>query len=196
MVRRTKTAKGQKKKIKKLFKVIAPSAFGKKEVCEIRGSEKDVINRIIRMPLNELDNTASDQLSLYTSVKLRVVEQGKDDVKTEFAGHEIAMSYLRTLTRKGRSVIHEVINVKTKDGKDMILKFLVVTVKKVSKIVKKNLRKELIKLALDYAANNNFDDLVKNMINGSLSKEIGKELNKINPIMHLLVKKSEYKVLV
>jgi len=196
MARRTKAAKAQKEKQKKDYSIIAPPMFNNKNVGEILGSSKEnLLNRVVSISLNELEEVKADPLSLYTTVKLRVIDVGEGTVKTDFIGHEIAFSYLRSLMRKYRSVIHEVIDVNTKDGGKIRLKLVIITAKKVSRIVKKNLRKAAIQFCLNTAKEKTRDEIIKSILSNQFSKEMGKELNKINPISHVLVRKTEQNII-
>ncbi|MEM4295927.1 MAG: hypothetical protein QXS91_03925 [Candidatus Anstonellales archaeon] len=195
MARRTRAAKAEKGKQKTEYAIIAPALFNNKQVGELIGRKDTVINRIIKVALNELEDIKASPLSLYTTVLLRVIELGQGTVKTEFIGHEVAQSYLRSLARKHRSVIHEVIDVNTNDGQKIRLKIVIITLRKVSEVVKKNLRKAAKAFVLKAASSKTREELIKSILLDTFAKDLGRELNKINPVSHVIVRKSEQKII-
>jgi len=196
MARRTRAAKAEKLKQKREYKIIAPALFNNKEVGEIIGTTKEsLLNRVIKVSLADVEDVKTD-LAFYTTVKLRVIDVGEGVVKTEFIGHEIAFSYLRSLARKHRSVIHQVTDVNTKDGHKLRVKLVIITLRKVSAIVKRNLRKAALENAEKMAKEKTRDELIKYILLNQFAKDLGKELNKINPVSHVLVKKTEQKIVV
>ena len=193
MARRKKGSKRvEKAKQKKTYRIVAPQMFESKVIGEtIATKPENVLLRVVPVALSDLQEGKVDPSTLYTTVKLRVVSVGEDTVNTDFAGHTTAFSYLRSLARRRRSVLHDVIDVTTKDGKRLRLKTMLVTFRKVSSVVRRNLRHALVEEVTKKAAKMNYADLIKDVLYGKFSKDVAKEVNKITPVTHLLVKKSE-----
>ena len=193
MARRKKGAGRQEKtKQKRTYKIVAPVEFESKVVGETLASKPDhLLNRIVPVSLAEIQDAKVGPAALYTTVKLRITSYGEDTAHTEFAGHETAFSYLRSLARRRRSVLHDVIDVATKDGKKLRIKTLTVTFRKVSSVMKRNIRHALYDAVVKRAASMNYSALIKDMLLGKFSKEVAKELNKITPISNFVLKKSE-----
>ncbi len=180
-------------KLKKWYSVVAPQEFEGKELAQIVSSNPaNLVNRIVRVPLSDMTGKMN-RYNLYTNVKLRVKEVAGNNAKSEIVGHYMSFAYLKSLARRRRSVIHEVIDVQTKDGKEVRLKLLLVTKDKVSAIVKKNLRKVLREQAEKSAKKRNYYELLKAIFDRKLSEELYKATNVINPIENAEVKKSELK---
>ncbi|RME79446.1 MAG: hypothetical protein D6769_02360 [Methanobacteriota archaeon] len=193
MARRKKgTKKVDKSKQRKTYNIVAPSLFGNKVVGELLSSKSEnLLMRIIPLSLVELQDGKLDPSSLYTTVKLRVVSVGEDNANTSFAGHDTAFSYLRSLARRRKSVIHEVVDVSTKDNKRIRFKTMLVTFRKVSSVLKKNVRAALVENIKKKASTLNKEDLLREVLLGKFAKEVAKEVNKITPVTHLVIRKSE-----
>ena len=178
-------------KLKKWYDVIAPKELEGKKLAEVISSdEKNLINRIVNIPLSNITGK-HDRHNLYTTVRLRIKGVNGKQALTEVIGHYMSFAYLKSLARRRRSVIHEVVDVQTKDGRKVRLKALLVTKDKVSAIVKKNLRKALREQLIASASKRNYYDLVKAIFDRKLSEEAFKATNPINPVGVIEIKKSE-----
>ncbi len=179
-------------KLKKWFDVIPiDDVFPKEAIAQVVATEPEKLpGRIVRVPLNMLNGKATP-LAFYTTVKFRIKEAKEKEAHAYVNGHEVAMSYLRSLARRRRTVMHDVIKVKTKDGKEVAVKTMVVTRAKVSNVVKKNLRKTLWEKVKAFGEKRDYAQLMKEILDEGLSREIYAALNPINPIEHVVVKKTE-----
>ncbi len=179
-------------KLKKWFDVIpSDGVFPKEAIAQVVATEPEkLIHRVVRVPLNMLNGKATP-LSFYTTVKFRIKEAKEKDAYAYVMGHEVAMSYLRSLARRRRTVMHDVIKVETKDGKRLAVKTMVVTKAKVSNVVKKNLRKALWEKVKEYSGKRDYAQLMKDIFEENMNREIYAALNPINPIEHVVVKKTE-----
>ncbi len=178
-------------KAKKWYSVIAPSVFENKVVGEvISGDPSNLQNRIVPVPVVDVIGRSKPEWD-YSNIKFRIKEVKDDKAYAEIIGFEVAFSFLRALAKRRRSVIHEVVDVKTKDGKRVRIKALLVTHKKVSAIVKKNLRKELVERLIEFASSRDYYSLIKETLNGKYASNVFKYVNKINPVQHLIIKKME-----
>ncbi len=180
-------------KLKKWYSVLAPEAFERKELAQIISSNpSNLINRVVNIPLSDLTGKMN-RYALYTNVRLRVVDVKGEKAYSEMIGHYMSFAYLKSLARRRRSVIHEVVDVTTKDGRQVRLKLLLVTKAKVSAVVKKNLRKALVEQVIKSASSRNYYDLLKAIFDRRVANEIFKATNIINPVESIEVKKSELK---
>lgn len=178
-------------KTKQWYTVYAPSVFENKELGEIVSSnEKNLLNRVLKIPLSTLTGQTS-QAFLFTSVKFRIVEVKGKNAYTKFIGHAIDLSYLKTLTRKGRSLVNIVYDFKTKDSQTLRLKIIAITASKVSRNTRKNifnaLKEELQKLENTL----NFDEIVEEIIFGKLSTRLFNRVKQITEMKRVEIKKSE-----
>jgi len=189
MKKRKSSKKVDKWKLKKWYTVVAPDIFDKKEIGEIISSDpSNLENRLVPVPATDLIGRSKPEWD-YSTFNFRVESVKDNTVYTKMVGLEVAFSYLRALSKRRRTVMHDVIDVKTKDGYDVRLKLMVVTLKKVSSVVEKNLRKELINKVLELAKTKTYQELIRDIIDGRFTATIFKHVNRINPIQHLVIKK-------
>jgi small subunit ribosomal protein S3Ae len=186
-----KTKAVDKWKTKEWYDILAPASFDNKKVGELISSDPvNISNRIVPIALVEITGKMKPE-SLYTKVLFRITDVKDKNANTEVIGMSLAFSYLRALARRRKSVIHEVIDINTKDAKKVRIKVMLVTSDKVSNVVKKNLRKELVSLVSAEASKKQYYELIKDIIEDRFIPDIGRKLNKINPIDHLVIKKLE-----
>ncbi|HNT60559.1 MAG TPA: hypothetical protein PKJ97_01115, partial [Candidatus Bilamarchaeaceae archaeon] len=127
-------------KHKEWYKVLAPEKYDSKELGEVMASDgKLLVNRIIPVSLGELTGKFS-QSALYTTLNFRIKEVKGKAAHTELIGHILAPSYMRTFIRRRRTVLHSVLDVATKDDKEVRLKLIAVTQDKISETQRINLR--------------------------------------------------------
>lgn len=178
-------------KTKQWYNVVAPEIFERKVIAETVASEPErLINRIVPISLMDITGKMSQQ-DIYTTVKFRITEVKGENAYTKIIGHELAPSYLRTLTRKNRSVIHHVVPVETKDGKRVKVKIIAVTFSKVSANTKKNLRNALVKAILDNGRSMSYDEFMREVVYGNFANKLFSIANAINAMRRVEVRKTE-----
>lgn len=190
-----KTKVVDKWKSKKWYSVVAPPMFDGKEIAEVVASDdKYLQNRIIRKSLMEL-GTSGSQLAMFTNLRFRLTEVSGSTAHTKLIGHDIASSYIKTFARRGKSLIHQIVDGKTKDGEDLRLKIIAVTGQRVSENTKRNIRQALVEEALKGVAEGNFDDVMQDLLFGKFSSKIFTRLKQITRMRRVEVWKSERKEL-
>jgi small subunit ribosomal protein S3Ae len=186
-----KTKAVDKWKLKEWYDILAPASFEHKKVGELISSDPaNISNRIVPIALAEITGKMKPE-SLYTKLLFRVTDVKDKSANTEVIGMSLAFSYLRALARRRKSVIHDVIDINTKDAKKVRIKVMLVSSDKVSNVMKKNLRRELVSLVAAEASKKQYYELIKDIIEDKFIPEIGRALNKITPIDHLVIKKVE-----
>ncbi len=189
-----KTKVVDKWKTKKWFTVIAPPIFGGKELCEIvSADEKNLANRIIRRSLIDLGMSATSQLAMFTHLQFRVTDVKGTTANTILIGHEVSPGYIKTFARRGKSLIHEVVDIKTKDNEDVRIKLIGVTGAKVSENTRRNLRKLMVDETKKIAGELKYDELMQDIIYGRFSSKLFNKLKQITKMRRVEVKKSEKK---
>jgi len=171
--------------------VVTPDYLGDKEIGEIISHDPENIpGRRIKVPISDITGSFSPE-AVYASVNLRATRVDGSKVVTEVDGYEMAFSYLKSLARKRRSVIHSVLDIVLKDGKKVRVKAMLVTLKKVSHTVKSNLRKAFESAIVDRVKKMRYPDFVNAVVKGTLVADVFKEVNKVNPVETVVVKKFE-----
>ena len=134
---------------------------------------------------------SSSQMAMFTTLKFRIKEVNGNDANTSLLGHEISASFIRTFARRGKSLIHQVVDEKTKDNEDLRLKVIAVTGARVSQNTKRNLRSALVEECRKAVVEKNFDEIMGDVIYGRLSSKIFSRLKTITKMRRVEVRKSE-----
>lgn len=180
-------------KAKSWYSVLAPEYFDGKEIGQVLATDEATLaNRIIRTSLGELTGSFSPGTA-YTSVRFRIFEIKGKMAHTRFIGHELMPGYIRTLVRRRRSVINEVVDVPTKDGQVVRIKLIAITGTKVSEPVRHALRAALRSEVATNTKDVEFKALVGELLFGKFASRIVGKLKKIAPVRKVEVRKSEVK---
>lgn len=194
MAAKRKTKVMDKWKQKKWYTVVTPAIFEGRQLCEVVAVEdKHLINRVIRASLADIGVTGGSQVAMFTSLKFRISAVNGTTASTNLIGHEIAPSYMKTFARRGRSLIHQVVDVKTKDGKEVRLKAIAVTGARVSENTKRNLRSLMVQEILNHSKTLNFDELMQEMLYGRFVSKLYNSLKSITKMRRVEIRKSEVK---
>ena len=194
MAGKKKTKGVDKWKTKKWYSVRAPALFDNKELCEIITSdEKNLANRIVKRSLMDLGMGSSSQLAMFTNLKFRIKDVKGTAAETVLIGHEVSPSYMKTFARRGKSLIHEVIDVKPKDGGDVRIKIIAVTDAKVSENTRRNIRNAIVEETKKHGKELNADELMQELVYGKFSSKIFNRLKQITKMRRVEVRKSEVK---
>ncbi len=194
MAGKKKTKVVDKWKTKKWYTVIAPPVFEGRELCELVSSdEKNLVNRIIRRSLMDIGMQATSQMAMFTNLQFRITDIKGNTANTVMIGHEISPAYLKTFARRGKSLIHQIIDVKTRDGQDIRIKVIAVTGAKVSENTRRNIRKIIVDETKNIAKELKYDELVQDLIYGRFSSKIYNKLKEITKMKRVEIRKSERK---
>jgi len=179
-------------KTKKWYLVRAPPIFENKEFCEVVASDdKKLINRVVRSSLFELGvGGASSQMAMFTSLRFRITGVNGAEASTKLLGHEISSSFIKTFARRGKSLIHQVVDEKTKDNENLCLKIVAVTGARVSGNTRRNLRNALVEETRKAVTEKNFDDIIQDVIYGRVSSRLFGRLKQITKMRRVEVRKS------
>ena len=179
-------------KSKKWYTVKAPSLFEGKEIGELVASDPKKLNdRIVRTSLFELGAGGSSQIAMFTTLKFRITNVSGSEATTKLLGHEVAPSFIKTFARRGKSLIHQVVDEKTKDGEELRLKLIAVTGSGVSENTRRNLREVLVEETLAAIKEKPYDEIIQDVVFGRLSSRLFSRLKKITKMRRVEIRKSE-----
>lgn len=194
MAGKKKTKVVDKWKSKKWYTVKAPALFDNKDLCEIITSdEKNLENRIIKRSLMDLGVGSNSQLAMFTNLKFRIKDVKGTVAETVLIGHEVSPAYMKTFARRGKSLIHEVIDVKPKDGGDVRVKIIAVSDARVSENTRRNIRSAIVEETKKHAGELKADELMQELIYGKFSSKIFGRLKQMTKMKRVEVRKSEVK---
>jgi len=172
---------------------LAPAIFESRKLCEVIASDdKLLMDRIVRVSLHEVGiSGGSSQLSMFTTLRFRIKGVSGTEANSVLLGHEISSSFMRTFARRGKSLIHQVVDGETKDNEGIRLKIIAVTGAGVSANTKRNLRALIVEECKNYIASKGFDEAIQDVIYGRLSSKVFSRLKQITKMRRVEVRKSE-----
>jgi small subunit ribosomal protein S3Ae len=176
-------------KTKSWYTVYAPEIFEGREIGKIPATEdKQLIGRIIRIGLSEITGDLSQS---YNSVNFKIASVKGKSAQAILLGHELSKGYLKTLVRRGRSIIGVIEDVVTKDGVKLRVKAIALTSRRVSTPVTKAIRAEATKEIIERSKEMSISQLEQEIIFGKFSSRIFNRIKKISPIKRVEVRKTE-----
>lgn len=178
-------------KTKQWYEVVAPQIFDSKVVGEVIASDpKNLINRVVKVGLDEL---TGDFSQTYTNVKLRIVDVKGKNAITRFIGSEQLPSYIKTFVRRGKTLVDDVVDVKTADGHQVRIKPIVFTGGKIARDAEAAIRTTIRKELIEKAAKTNLDDLLREILFKKYAHSLVSSVKKIAPIKRIEIRKIELK---
>lgn len=145
-----------------------------KEIELLGNSIESLDNRFIKLDMTSDLRGKSLELNLKVSLK-----EGK--AVAEPLQAYLLEYYIRRMMRKGTDYVEDSFLVNCKDHRIRIKPFMI-TRKRVSKQVRKALRDCTKKEIEEYVKEKNFQNLVIDMINNKIQKELNQKLKKIYPL--------------
>ena len=172
---------------KRWYSIIAPEEFDRTELGSTMADDPDkVVGRTVEVTLGDI---TGDQGENNTKLTFKIRDVGTDAAYTEFIKHELARDYLRSLVRRGASKIDAAITVLTTDEYRIQIQPVAFTTKKADRSQEKAIRRVMIDLVEEAAAERTFSDLLDSVIEGTLSSEIYADAKTIYPLRRVEVKK-------
>ena len=185
-------AKAKKKvskiKIKKKvwYKVIAPKIFGNKEVGESYLQSPDVaVGRKLKVNLKDLTGNIKDQ---NVQIGLQITNVEGNLLKTSLISYRLTSQYVKRCIRKNCVRLDDYFLLKTKGGKNVVIKSLMVTINKAQRSVRSKLRKELQELLEAEVTKRDMATFVSLLVNRRIQMEIKKKLKKILPLKEMSIR--------
>ena len=127
------------------------------------------------------------------TIKLRIFNQEGSLVAIPNA-LELSTSYIRRMMRKRANYVEDSFKAKCADIRATIKPFLI-TRKKVSKVVRKNLRNTTKEFITEYIKEKDYNQLCHEILSGELQKTMLPKLKKIYPLSFCEIRKFETKEL-
>lgn len=141
----------------------------------------------------ELGIGGSSQMGMFTTVHFRVKDVKGTEANTIFIGHEITPSFIKTFARRGKTLIHQVIDEKTKDGETLRVKIIAVTGARVSQNTKRNLRKAIEEESRKAVTEGNFNEVIQDILYGRMAGKLYNRLKQITKMKRVEIRKTELK---
>jgi small subunit ribosomal protein S3Ae len=177
-------------KDKKWIIVNAPTAFGGNAINYVPISDIDnTKGRVIENTLYDIYKQDPNQHQI--KVFLQIDKVTTATASTIFVGHEYAKEYLRSLVRRGSSMITFIKNYTTTDGYTFRISIVTFTQRRINTSGKHEIRLFIDKMLNEKISQLPLDQFIQEVTLGGLSKELLTEAKKIAFIRHLGIKKSK-----
>ena len=189
VARRESVKKKDRWSKKTWYPVIAPAIFGGKKIGETAAVKPEqLLGRTISVPLSDLTGNLKHY---HTKVFLKIVDVRNGEAKTEYAGQELLRDSLARLVRRWSSRIDSVDEVKTSDGKKIRIKSMAISLRRIDTSLKKKLRHSISEAVRSYADGKPLENIVQDMISGTLQKTVRKKVNPTYPLRAMEIRKTE-----
>ena len=175
-------------KVKKKFwfKIVAPKAFGHRELGETYLTVPEAaVGRQVSITLKELTGNVKDQ-NAHVHFVITGAQGGK--LMTSLLGYSLTPSYIRRAVKKNVDRLDDYMVLSTKEGKKIVLKSLMITVHKTKRSIRSMLRKQLQEGLQEEAGQVDFESLVSSVVFQKLQQSLRKKLSKVYPVRELAIR--------
>jgi len=179
----------KKTKAKEWFTIIAPKLFGEKEIGKTHAIEaSNIIGRRINVSVVEL----SDDFSKYYmkfSFKITRIEGNK--AFTEFDGSECLRDYISRMVVRRVRRIDTVQDLKTKDGKHIMVKGIAILSRRVKSSIQKAIASKIKEMVKELVESMNLEDFIQKLLTDEMKNRILQQAKKIYPVRNFEFRKIE-----
>jgi small subunit ribosomal protein S3Ae len=172
---------------KRWYTVFAPEQYDRADLGQTIADEPEkIIGRTIETTLGDLTD---DPGANNTKLTFKITDVGSDSAYTEFVKHELTRDYLRSLVRRGASKVDATVTVLTTDDHRVRVQPVAFTTKKADRSQEKAIRRVMIDLVEEAAAERDFESFVESCVEGRLSSAVYGEAKTIYPLRRVEVQK-------
>jgi len=149
------------------------------------------IGRIIENTL--FDIKKQDPADHKTKVFVEIEKVNEGVASTIFKGHEYGKEFLRSLVRRGSSMITHIHNYTTKEGHEFRVEIIAFTQRRVNTSKKHELRKVIAQLLSERIPQWDLNTFIKQVTddNSEFNREIQEKGKKISTLRHIGIKKTK-----
>mgnify|MGYP006279128933 FL=1 len=177
----------KQKRGKRWYTIFAPEQYDRAELGQTVADEPDkIIGRTIETTLGELTDDAGAN---NTKLTFKITDVGSDSAYTEFVKHELTRDYLRSLVRRGASKVDATITVLTTDDYRVRVQPVAFTTKKADRSQEQAIRRIMIDIIEDAAAERDFQSFVESAVEGRLSSAIYGDAKTVYPLRRVEIQK-------
>jgi small subunit ribosomal protein S3Ae len=172
------------------LEVIAPSSFGGVQIARIPATDSNkAIGRVIQTTLYDLLKQDPSHYSIKVSFVVTKIDGNK--AFTTFRGHEYAREYMRSLVRRGSSMVGLIKDYSSRDGYLVRIYLIAFTQGRINSSRKHKVREVADKILKEKAGALDYEQLVQEMVLNKTAAEIFAEAKKINMLRHLGIRKTK-----
>ncbi len=172
------------------YRIVGPKLFGQMELGETYlTSPESAMGRNIKINLKDITGNVKDQNAY---VKFTIDEIDGTTLKASASGFELTATSVKRMVRKNTNRLDDYLVFKTKDGKSVVIKILIVTQSKAQRSVQKQLRQKMKAFLVEEVRNNTFETVVGNLVSRKTQMTLKKLLYKIYPVNEAAVRVLEF----
>mgnify|MGYP001772650989 CR=1 FL=1 len=185
----TKRVVRDKWKIKKWYEVLAPESFGSISLGSVPSDDPDkLIGRVLETTLYDI---TGDVTQVHVKLYFQIIKVEGNTAYTRFKGHELARDYMRSLVRRKSSKIQGIFDIQTKDGYVLRITIVVLTSYRCKTSQKRAIRRAMREYIVQKASELTLDELIHEILKGTVSNEISERARKIYPVRRVEVYKTK-----
>lgn len=170
--------------------VRSPSAFGENYLNYLPITlAESAKGRVIESTM--FDILKQDPTQHQTKVFVQIENVSEGVANTIFKGHEYAKEFLRSLIRRGSSMINHVYDYTTVDGYTFRVVLIALSQKRLNSSKKHEIRMIAHKVLGEKISKLNVDQFVQEATMGKMSVDLLAEAKKIAPLRHIGIKKTK-----
>ncbi len=174
-------------KMKKWYEVVAPESFGGVSLGTIPSDHPDkLIGRVMETTMYDL---TGDITQVHIKLYFQIIRVEGDKAYTRLKRLELARDYMKSLIRRKSSKIQGIFDVQTKDGYVIRVTIVALTSYRCKTSQKRAIRKIMKEYIQQKATEWTLDELVHEVLKGTVSSEIAEKARKIYPIRRVEVYK-------
>jgi small subunit ribosomal protein S3Ae len=139
--------------------------------------------------------TVQDLTADFSKAHIKLYFQINDvkglDAYTKFVGHDLTSDYIRRQTRRKRSKMDGVYDVRTKDGYLLRVKPMAIAEKRIQNSQQSSIRRIMGQTLASTAKDKLLSEFVRNIISGDMASTLFKACKPIYPIKRIEIRQSE-----
>ena len=175
---------------KKWVVVHAPVTFGSQPVAYIPVSDEErAIGRIIECTLFDLWKTDPQQHTIKLYFQIERIDGNV--AYTRFKGHEYAKEFLRSLIRRGSSLVSHVNDYTTADGYKFRISTIAFTQRRVNTSKKQMIRRIIKEVLNNEISKLTIDQFVQGVVGPKFNADLHSQTKKVIGIRHIAVRKTK-----
>ena len=183
------TARKDKWKAKSWYNIMAPDMFNRQKVAEALSDEPaKLVGRVTEVTVQDITGEFS---KMHIKLKFKVNDVRGTEAYTHFIGHDMTSDYVRRMTRRRKSKIDTIVDVRTRDDFIIRIKPLAISGRRVRGSQQTAIRVTMEKVIHDFASKRALDEVLKAIISGQMAKEAAIACKHIQPLQRVEIKKSE-----
>ncbi len=188
MVRARKVKVKDRWREKKWLMVEAPRSFGGMIMASVPTTDPErAVGRVLEVTLFDLLKQDIQQYTIKLFFQITKIEG--DRALTILKGQEYSRDYLRSLIRRGSSMVNMIKDYTTKDGFKVRVYVIAFTQFRINSSRKRAIRESADKVVSEKAKNMTYDQFSQEVVYGKMASDLLNEAKKVTQIRHIGVRK-------